>query len=493
MTVRIECPWKAGAGRLGRQPALIEGVRSISYSQLQKMAAEAGYRLEVLGVRPHDYVAIAAFNSINYILVLLALWRIGAVACLLSPRLPQAGIRDQLHKIGCRYLLTSLPALLESSKIEIPKTDLEKITLGNKGGSQRAQVVQFGRNMTSTFPLGQEVTVMFTSGTSGEPKAALHTFGNHYDNALGANEHIPVGPGDRWLLSLPLYHVGGLGIVFRVLLGKAAVVIPQAQEDISGALCRYRVTHLSLVSTQLCRLLHDGKNTAILRRLKVLLLGGGPIPDSLVRRSVEEGLPLYATYGLTEMASQVATSRRLTRGNPVPGAHVLKYRQVRLSKENEILVKGKTLFKGYLQKNGLDLPLECGGWFATGDWGSLNADGTLNVLGRKDNMFISGGENIQPEEIERHLCRIEGVVQAVVVPVKNEEFGARPAAFIQTKEGMRLSRTEILSSLRNYLPSFKLPEQIYTWPASVPQQEIKHNRSYFHRLTENAPSLQTIP
>src|SRR3989338_1901389 len=327
MTVRIECPWKAGAGRLGRQPALIEGVRSISYSQLQKMAAEAGYRLEVLGVRPHDYVAIAAFNSINYILVLLALWRIGAVACLLSPRLPQAGIRDQLHKIGCRYLLTSLPALLESSKIEIPKTDLEKITLGNKGGSQRAQVVQFGRNMTSTFPLGQEVTVMFTSGTSGEPKAALHTFGNHYDNALGANEHIPVGPGDRWLLSLPLYHVGGLGIVFRVLLGKAAVVIPQAQEDISGALCRYRVTHLSLVSTQLCRLLHDGKNTAILRRLKVLLLGGGPIPDSLVRRSVEEGLPLYATYGLTEMASQVATSRRLTRGNPVPGAHVLKYRQ----------------------------------------------------------------------------------------------------------------------------------------------------------------------
>ncbi len=492
MTVRIECPWKAGAGRLGRQPALIEGIRSVSYSHLQKMVAEATSRLEGLGVRPHDYVAIAAFNSIDYILLLLALWRIGAVACLLSTRLPQAGIRDQLRKTGCRYLLTSLPALLESPKIEIPKTDLEKITLGNKGGSQRAQVVQFGRDMTSTFPLGQEVTVMFTSGTSGEPKAALHTFGNHYYSALGANERIPVGHDDRWLVSLPLCHVGGLGVVFRAFLGKAAVVIPGTRENIAEAILKYQVTHVSLVPTQLYRLLSDEKNIKMIRNLKAILLGGGPIPDSLIRQSADCGLPLYATYGLTEMASQVATSRRLTKGNLSPQAHVFKYRQVRISKENEILVKGKTLFNGYLKDSRVNLPLDQDGWFATGDWGSLNADGSLNVLGRKDNMFISGGENIQPEEIERHLCRIDDIIQAVVVPVSDEEFGARPVAFIQTKEGVRLSRNAILFSLREYLPSFKLPEQIYAWPASVPQQGIKHNRSCFHRLTENTSSLQTI-
>ena len=98
-------------------------------------------------------------------------------------------------------------------------------------------------------------------------------------------------------------------------------------------------------------------------------------------------------------------------------------------------------------------------------------------------MFISGGENIQPEEIERHLCHIEGIVQAVVVPVKSEEFGARPVAFIQTKEGTRVCEKKIQSFLRNYLPSFKLPDQIYSWPATA-QAGLKPDRSYFLKLIQ---------
>jgi O-succinylbenzoic acid--CoA ligase len=330
---------------------------------------------------------------------------------------------------------------------------------------------------------------MFTSGTGGEPKAAVHTFGNHYYSALGANEHIPVAPGDRWLLSLPLYHVGGLGIVFRALWGKAAVVILQAQENIAGAILKYQVTHVSLVPTQFYRLLSDEKNIKALRNLKVILLGGGPVPDSLIRQSAAYNLPLHATYGLTEMASQVAISSRLTKRNSTPKAKVLPCREVYISNKNEILVRGKTLFKGYIQGGKIHRPLNKKGWFYTGDLGCLDEDGMLRVTGRQDNMFISGGENIQPEEIERHLCRIEGIVQAVVVPVPDEEFGARPVAFVQRQEGVDLVPKEIVSRLSQHLPRFKIPRRIYAWPTAVPRRGIKLDRAYFLRLArQEAPS-----
>jgi O-succinylbenzoic acid--CoA ligase len=332
---------------------------------------------------------------------------------------------------------------------------------------------------------------MFTSGSSGEPKAVVHSFGNHYYSALAANECIPVGPGDRWLLSLPLYHVGGLGIVFRTFVGGGAVVIPEPGEDIAQAIHRHNVTHVSFVPTQLSRLLATPANIGILRKLKAILVGGGPIPDALIRKVVDARLPVHVTYGLTEMASQVATSKRLTKEDPLPDVRPLRYSEVRVSVDNEILVRGKTLFAGYWQNGRVEPCVDKQGWFATGDLGCLNADGTLTVLGRKDNMFISGGENIQPEEIERHLCHIDGVVQAVVVPVKSEEFGARPVAFVQTKEGTRISKKEIQSLLRDYLPSFKLPDQIYAWPATV-QAGLKPNRSYFLRLLKDSSSIKAI-
>ena len=129
--------------------------------------------------------------------------------------------------------------------------------------------------------------------------------------------------------------------------------------------------------------------------MKAILIGSA-IPDVLVRKAVDARLPVHVTYGLTEMASQVATSKRLTKENPLPVGQILRSTQVRISDDHEILVKGKTLFQGYVKEERVEPTLDKQGWFHTGDLGCLNDDGTLTVLGRKDNMFISGGENIQP-------------------------------------------------------------------------------------------------
>ena len=468
MTERITCPVFEHAAKNGGQSAVINKDRSLSCQQLAESVDLAAEKFQRLGVKPRERVALVSTNSIEYVIALFALWRQGTVACLLSTRLPEEGTRACLQNISCAR--TIVPA-----EICVPG-------IGTVGT---------GRDLSLQYSLDHTANIMFTSGSSGDPKAVAHSFGNHYYNALAANEHIPVKSGDRWLLSLPLYHVGGLGILWRTFLAGGTIVVPEPSADLADSLREFNITHVSLVPTQLHRLLSDPKNVGVLQKMKAILIGGSAIPDALIRKAVDARLPVHVTYGLTEMASQVATSKRLTKEDPLPRGQILRFAQARISGDHEILVKGKTLFQGYVKGERIEPSLDQQGWFHTGDLGCLNEDGTLTVLGRKDNMFISGGENIQPEEIERHLCHIEGIVQAVVVPAKSEEFGARPVAFIQTREGTRVSQKEIQSFLRNYLPSFKLPDQIYSWPATA-QAGIKPDRSYFLRLIKDSSSLKAI-
>ncbi|MCK5082703.1 MAG: AMP-binding protein, partial [Candidatus Omnitrophica bacterium] len=298
-------------------------------------------------------------------------------------------------------------------------------------------------------------------------------------------------PGDQWLLSLPLYHVGGLGIIFRAFQGGGSVVIPGPDKPIDQMLKSHKITHLSLVPTQFTRLLRDADCHNALKNLKVILLGGSAIPDSLISDAIKLRLPVYTTYGSTEMASQVATSGRLSEDNPISAGKVLNYRRLMISEEGKILVKGETLFKGYIEKEGMVLPFNENGYFVTGDLGEFSDDGRLIVNGRKDNMFFSGGENIQPEEIERYLCRVKSVERAIVVPVAHQEYGFRPVAFIKASAPM--TRKGILNILENDLPKFKIPEEFYLWPENEETDDLKASRRYFtHRIAQHPSSFTSI-
>jgi o-succinylbenzoate---CoA ligase len=246
------------------------------------------------------------------------------------------------------------------------------------------------------------------------------------------------------------------------------------------------VTHLSLVPTQLYRMMQDAELLQRLRSLKVILLGGSDIPPALIRQAIRLQLPIHTTYGSTEMSSQTTT----TRPNESPekllaAGRLLNYRKLKVAADGGILVGGKTLFKGYIAADGvIESPVDAAGWFATGDIGSLDAEGYLTVLGRKDNMFISGGENICPEEIETHLQNIPGIDNAIVVPVKNAEFGARPVAFVQTGTGA-FTEVEIRKELEGKLPRFKIPDRFFPWPQMETQEKLKYKRQDFIAVAEN--------
>ena len=449
--------------------SIIWGTRQIKSQQLSLYLACAIKQLKGLGIKASERVAICDDNSVEYVILLLALWQIKAVAAPVSPRWPNKTITSYAAKINARYLLRS--------------DDIKHIVCYDARQHVEPGPIQ-------ELDLEQEVTVVATSGSSGEAKAAVHTWGNHFYSALGSSEVIFLASSDRWLLSLPLYHISGLAIMVRCLTSGAGLVVTADADlntaNLSAAIERAKVTHVSLVATQLLRLLVDENNHALLRSMKCILLGGSAIPRTLIEQSLKLGLNIYLSYGLTETSSQVATGMVVQSDQPC--AKVLPYRQIYITPEGEILVRGEVLFKGYVAGAKLYMPLISSVvvrseaskqsenlWFPTGDMGQLDNEGHLSVTGRRDNMFISGGENIHPEEIEKSLLAINGIAEAIVVPKEDKEFGQRPIAFIRFSQE-RLEDDFIIRCLKADLPSFKIPVAFLPWPQDLISQGIKISR-----------------
>jgi len=392
-------------------------------------------------------VGLVPSSSWESVVLLLALLRAGRTACLISSRWPPAAKALAVRQVGAEVVIE---------------------------GNEAANFVQRGvaHDERSPFVLSMPATIVYTTGSTGEPKAALHSIGNHLYSARGVNLVTPLESGDRWLFTLPLYHVGGLGVVFRCLLAGATMVLPLLGESLHALLRRYQCTHVSLVGTQLLRILNEDLSDAP-QSLKSVIVGGSSVAYSVLRAARVRGYPVSTTYGLTEMTSQVTTLPPDVPSKLLSSAGLLlPYRQLRISAEGEFQVKGETLFQGYVDVGRLHPSVDEDGWFSTGDLGHQDANGFLHVEGRKDNLFISGGENIVPEEIERALGTIEGVKRAVVVPVPDTVFGERPVAFVDGTDRWEMLR----EALAKTLPRFKLPV-FRVWPASIPCRGSKGDRA----------------
>ncbi len=426
------------------------------------MVSAAALRLGEL--EPGSRVALYLPKDERYVALVLALIRAGHIACPVSDRLPPQGVAPLLERAACSALISEDEEVLQAVGADLHGPEPEDLL---RECTQRKGPMD--------IPLERPATIIFTSGSTGVPKAALHSFGNHLHSALGSNANIALKPGDRWLHSLPLYHVGGLSIVFRCLLAEATVTLPEPETPLAEAITSLGATHISLVSTQLSRLLREA---ADLTGLEAVLMGGGPIPPSLVDEALSRGLPVHTSYGLTEMASQVtATPPGASSEELRTAGRVLPHREVSISERGEILVRGETLFAGYADGEKIDRSLGAGGWFYTGDLGELDENGYLRVRGRMDNLFISGGENIQPEEIEEALCGLEAIEEAVVVPVPDEEFGARPVAFVRMDGGVR----DLSRELEPVLPRFKIPISFHPWPEEA-RRGMKADRAALDEL-----------
>lgn len=256
--------------------------------------------------------------------------------------------------------------------------------------------------------------VVFTSGTSGPPKGVRLTWSNWEAAAAASVTHLGHGHEDTWLLAMPLHHVAGLGVILRSAYAGGSVRMLGRFDPVAYGQALREATLASVVPAMLSRVLDV--ETEAYRGLKAVLVGGGPVPAELLERAHAAGIPALPTYGLSETCGQVATLR--PGSSPARKAHLLPGVEARIGPEERIHLRGPMVSPGYLGEP--DRPP--GQWLVTGDRGRLDGD-ELVVLGRVDDLIITGGENVDPSHVEQTLGEHPEVEGALVVGVPDETWG----------------------------------------------------------------------
>ena len=408
--------------------------------------------------RPLSGVGICLELNWQTVRIVLECIQTEVPVCVLSTQWPSASVDQTLGQLGIKNVVTTRKDLktnrINPDSYDTSRLDFPKIRAGS----------------------GKIATILHTSGSSGGPKAVAHALDNHIVSARSACSRLNLGSGDRWLLSLPLWHVSGMSIIFRCLLSGAKIVIPDPETPLMEALSMHKVTHVSMVAAQLKQIIDQPPPAS----LRAAIVGGGPTPHHILDQGISRGWPIRTTYGMTETSSMVTLSdKKFPYGS---SGHALQGNEIKIAKDGEILVRSPAVCLGYLHRGSVQSAVDNDGWIHTSDLGKLDPTGQLHVLGRRDNMFISGGENISSEEIERVLHTFPEVLESVVVPVPDSRFGQRPVAFIRGCSDFE----GLTDFLAQHLPKFKIPA-FYPWPAEMPSTSLKRNRK---SLTNLAIRLQ---
>lgn len=443
---------------------------TFSWQDLAKKIQSVASELLAQGVRKNSGVALWGGNDETLLLLYLSVLQIGARVMVLNPAFSPEKIQAILAKNHMAFLY------LGKDKVEMEKY-LSKIG---------AWVLLTTPNLgTPTNPISTisalhiALTMTLTSGSTGLPKAVVHNVQAHLDNAQGVCELMHFTSKDSYLLSLPLYHVSGQGIVWRWLYQGGELHLPRT--DFYSSVCS--ASHCSLVPTQAQRFLdYLDKHPHLPRHTAHILMGGASIPVSLTQSLEKKGIQSYCSYGMTEMASTIFAKKA---DHSAGVGQILPHREYQIIC-GEIYIKGAGLALGYWQENTIIPFTNEIGFFATKDKGVWR-DGELFITGRTDNQFISGGENIQPEEIEDIIKMHPQVQQVFVLPLPDPEFGQRPVAMVAFH--VPFSR-DLVQDLQKFLfaklEKFKHPTAYYPLEWGTEQGGIKVSR---HILQEKLHQL----
>jgi len=489
-------PWLVERAR--RTPdadALVIGAARYSYGELAARARRAAGALRRAGMAAGDRVACLLESGLDAVVLLHALDLCGATALPLSARLTPQELGFELEDADAAYLVHGdgdlrNQALAAATANEALRARVRPLAaadlLHGRAGPSTADAPLRGPDVepNASSPLA----LLYTSGTSGRPKAVSLSHANFHASALASAQLLGAHPADRWLACMPLHHVGGLSILVRSVLAGSCVLLhgrfdPRA---VSRAIDEDGATVVSLVATMLKRLLdvRDGRRAP--KTLRCVLVGGGPTPPALLERALALGFPVAPTYGLTEACSQVATRvlywtgrQGVLRGTgrqgvlggkalsldgqlrPLPGV-VLRIEDERgrvlpAGEVGEICVRGPIVMEGYVARPEATAEALRGGWLHTGDAGALADDGSLRVVDRRVDLIVSGGENVYPAEVEAVLREHPGVAEVAVVATGDEEFGQRPLACFVPSGASPPRDEELRRFCRTRLAGYKVP------------------------------------
>jgi len=481
-----------GRARFGDAAAVVDGTRRISYSELEGLVAQAARALVASGLQPGERAAVWAPNSLEWIVAALAITSAGGVLVPVNTRFKGTEAGYVLSRSGARVLFTvrgfldtDYPALLTEAGVALPDLEhtvivsgaVDDATVGWDDFLARADAVAEAEIDARVAALGPDdpSDVVFTSGTTGSPKGVVMAHGQALRAYLDWCDWAGLLEGDRYLIVNPFFHIFGYKAGVLASLMRGATIYPVAVFDPAAVLEmveREQITVLPGAPTLYQSLLDEPTRTARdISSLRIAVTGAADIPVELIRR-VSEELPFKSIrtgYGLTE-AGTVTGSKldddfehiATTVGVAWPGFDVRvvddKNTAVPAGEPGELCVRGETVMRSYLDDPGATAAaFDDDGFLHTGDLGTIDDDGYVRIVGRIKDMFIVGGFNAYPAEIENLLLRHPRISQAAVIGVPRARLGEVGMAFVVVGGDGPLDAAEVIGWSRDEMANFKVP------------------------------------
>jgi acyl-CoA synthetase (AMP-forming)/AMP-acid ligase II len=480
--------------RHGDRPAIVDGDVALTWRELQDEARRFGAALVGAGIAPGDRVAIWAPNGVRWVVAALGLLSAGATLVPVNTRFKGVEAGDILARTRARALVTVTDflgtdhlALLRAAEVVLPQLATVVIAQGPApegtlawddfvaGASDGAHAEVQARAAAVTPGDGSEI--LFTSGTTGTPKGVVMTHERTLRVATDWVAMTGLGPEDRYLMVNPYFHMFGWKAGVLACVASGATMLPEPVFDVDRALARVaaeQVTVLPGAPTLYRSILdHPDRDRHDLGSLRLAVTGAADIPVELIRR-VRTELPfrlVLSGYGLTEAGTASGTvpeddaeAIATTVGRARPGFEVRIVdgdRDVALGETGEVLLRGGSVMVGYLDDpEATAEALSPDGWLRTGDLGTLDERGYLRIVGRSKDMFIVGGFNAYPAEIENFLLRHPDVQQAAVIGVPDRRLGEVGMAFVVLTPGSATTGDDLIAWARDRMANYKVPRRV---------------------------------
>jgi len=443
-----------------------------TYGALDLAARRLAGWLRERGIGTGDRVAFHDLNDVRFVITMFAVAYVGAIYVPLNFRLAAPELAQMLEDCEAKLVIhgAQLAEHLAAMRERLP--GLQALCSDRDGDDVFGAIVDDVHQTEATLATlewGDTAWLLYTSGSTGRPKGVMLSHGSLFWNTL--NTLLIQGglPSDRILISAPLFHAAPVSSLLEAFL-RGATIHLERSFDAERLLARIEHEGIGIVAgvPAMYALIAASRrfDTADLARLRGIIVGGSPVPESLIERYRSRGVTVIQRYGLTEAAPLVTglapdapAAKAMTAG--LPGFFV----DMRIAGGDdkgigEIQARGPNVMQGYWQRDDDTAAAFDEGWLRTGDLGSVDADGYLSVVGRSKDMIISGGENVYAAEVEARLTETPGVLEAAVIGVPHDKWGETVWAIVAREAGSAISGADIMSHLQGRLARYKRPSRV---------------------------------
>ncbi len=466
----------------GNREAVVEAGRRMTYRQLNRRVNQLSRTLQGMGLKYGDRCALLAYNCLEFVEVLFAAAKLGLIVVPLNWRLAAAELAFILSDSGTETLFfdPDFAGTAEALKGQSPLKRFMSIGPKELPGIPSYEKALSGQRDDEPEPdqgadMNTPHIIMYTAGTTGRPKGAVLAQGASFWNAVNMSLCIDLTSQDRTLTVLPLFHVGGIGLYTLPTLYQGGTVVIQRAFDPKVTfwlLQEERVNVLFGVPAIFLFLIQDpGFKSGVMGRLRSVMSGGAPLPISLIHQYHEAGIVLQQGFGMSEAAPGIAAldrDRALAKagsiGRPLFHMEVRivddENRGLAIGQTGELLIRGPNLMQEYWKRPEATAEAFTEGWLHTGDLARMDGDGDLYIVERKKDMYISGGENVYPAEVENIIFELPQVAEAAIIGVKEKTWGEVGRAVVVLKPGQKLTEAEVLDYLKARLAKYKVPKSV---------------------------------